>query len=62
MYTLEEMQTPFDVPMKPQDEGDRYCICRNREECSAFMICCDHCEEWFHAPCVGHFEENLNSQ
>ena len=21
--------------------------------CNRFMICCDHCEEWFHGMCVG---------
>mmetsp|Transcript_43531 Transcript_43531/g.49071 ORF Transcript_43531/g.49071 Transcript_43531/m.49071 type:complete len:1967 (-) Transcript_43531:117-6017(-) len=28
-----------------------YCICRRPYD--GFMIGCDHCEEWYHGPCIG---------
>ncbi|KAL3925773.1 MAG: hypothetical protein SGILL_000191, partial [Bacillariaceae sp.] len=28
-----------------------YCLCRRPYE--GFMIGCDHCDEWYHGPCVG---------
>ena len=30
---------------------DLYCICRQPETLD--MICCDHCNEWFHTGCFG---------
>ncbi|KAJ7358701.1 Death-inducer obliterator 1 [Desmophyllum pertusum] len=29
------------------------CVCRKKPHGNRFMICCDHCEEWFHGMCVG---------
>ncbi|KAL4655290.1 death-inducer obliterator 1-like isoform X1 [Arapaima gigas] len=34
------------------DPNAVYCICRQKRN-KRFMICCDHCEEWFHGDCVG---------
>ena len=33
------------------DGEQLYCICRTSDT-TRFMICCDHCEEWFHGDCV----------
>ncbi|KAG8749911.1 hypothetical protein FRC14_000958 [Serendipita sp. 396] len=29
-----------------------YCVCRERYD-HRFMLGCDHCDEWFHPPCLG---------
>jgi histone demethylase JARID1 len=35
-----------------------YCICRKPS--SAFMIACDHCEEWYHGHCIGISESKAD--
>ncbi|EGD75698.1 hypothetical protein PTSG_07815 [Salpingoeca rosetta] len=38
------------------DEQELYCICR-RPEGTVFMICCEHCDQWFHGHCMGITKE-----
>eukprot|EP00536_Pseudo-nitzschia_multiseries_P011588 jgi/Psemu1/206266/e_gw1.404.13.1 len=35
-----------------------YCICRRPYD--GFMIGCDHCEEWYHGPCIGISESKAD--
>jgi len=35
-----------------------YCICRRPYD--GFMIGCDHCEEWYHGPCIGVSESKAD--
>lgn len=42
-----------DSDYDPEYDPDRlWCVCR-KPHGNRFMICCDHCEEWFHGICVG---------
>lgn len=42
-----------DSDYDPEYDPDRlWCVCR-KPHGNRFMICCDHCEEWFHGMCVG---------
>jgi len=34
------------------DDNTLYCVCRQPYDSSRFMIGCDICEGWFHAPCI----------
>jgi hypothetical protein len=34
-------------------ELDRFCICNAPDDGRGNMLCCDHCEEWFHFHCIG---------
>jgi len=34
------------------DEEQEYCVCRRGNDGSP-MICCSHCDEWFHFKCIG---------
>ena len=33
-------------------EEELYCICQTSDS-GSFMICCDHCEKWYHTHCLG---------
>lgn len=49
----EEEEYNEDSDYDPEYDPDRlWCVCR-KPHGNKFMICCDHCEEWFHGICVG---------
>ncbi|KAI1892800.1 hypothetical protein AGOR_G00137250 [Albula goreensis] len=49
---MDEEEPPDKSESKGHDSNALYCICQQKHN-NRFMICCDHCEEWFHGDCVG---------
>lgn len=37
-----------------------FCLCRQPED-ERFMVCCDKCDEWFHAECINMSEEEIET-
>ena len=45
--------------LQSNQDSKVYCVCRQPDDGSQFMICCDLCEEWYHPSCIGMSSQQL---